>query len=307
MSANISPAGEVYPASPIKRHRATESEMEERAEFLIDYASQHAPVTVRQLYYQAEVAGLPGIEKTEAGYAKVQHQVLELRRQGLLCYSWIADSTRQQRRPYTSTNMADALESAVYGYRRSLWQDADADVEIWIEKDALAGVVYQVTSKMDVPLMVSRGFTSETFVYEAIEAYAGSERPVVVYALYDFDRSGEDATRSLNEKLIRFGDDSGLDVRFNVLALTVEQVEGWNLPTRPHKRATVADRRWPYPYACELDAIPPDDLRTLVHDAIEQHLPAAEFAKLLKIEAAERAKMEEFLSCWDETQWEAGA
>ena len=281
--------------------------MEARAEFLIDYASQHAPVTVRQLYYQAEVAGLPGIEKTEAGYAKIQHQVLELRRQGLLSYRWIADSTRQQRRPYTSNNMADALENAVYGYRRSLWQDADADVEIWIEKDALAGVVYQVTSKMDVPLMVSRGFTSETFVYEAIDAYAGSRRPLVVYALYDFDRSGEDATRSLNEKLIRFGDDSGLDVRFNVLALTLEQVEDWSLPTRPHKRFTIADQRWPYPYACELDAIPPDDLRALVHDAIEQHLPADEFARLLKIEAAERATMEQFLECWDENAWDVEA
>ena len=298
---------EVYPASPIKRRRATESEMEERARFLIAYASQHAPVTVRQLYYQAEVAGLPGIEKTETGYAKVQHQVLELRRQGRLSYGWIADSTRQQRRPYTNNNMADALESAVYGYRRSLWQDADADVEIWIEKDALAGVVYKVTSKMDVPLMVSRGFTSETFVYEAIEAYAGSARPLVVYALYDFDRSGEDATRSLNEKLIRFGDDSGLDVRFNVLALTLEQVEDWNLPTRPHKRVTVADQRWPHPYACELDAIPPDDLRALVQDAIEQHLPADEFARLMKIEAAERATMEQFLDCWDEHAWEAEA
>ena len=129
----------------------------------------------------------------------------------------------------------------------------------------------------------------------------------MVYALYDFDRSGEDATRSLNEKLIRFGDDNGLDVRFNVLALTLEQVEDRNLPTRPHKRATVADQRWPHPYACELDAIPPDDLRALVREAIEQHLPADEFARLLKIEAAERATMQEFLSCWDENQWEAGA
>ena len=68
--------------------------MEERARFLIAYARDNHPVTVRGLYYQAEVAGVPGIDKTEASYAKVQHQVLELRRQGRLAYSWIADATR---------------------------------------------------------------------------------------------------------------------------------------------------------------------------------------------------------------------
>ena len=45
---------EVYEASHIPpRRRATLAEMEERAEFLIDYARAHGPVTVRQLYYQA--------------------------------------------------------------------------------------------------------------------------------------------------------------------------------------------------------------------------------------------------------------
>ena len=59
---------ELHQASPLRRSRATKAEMEERAEFLIDYAERHGPITVRGLYYQAEVAGLPGIEKTESGY-----------------------------------------------------------------------------------------------------------------------------------------------------------------------------------------------------------------------------------------------
>jgi len=292
-------SAKLYPASPIKRRRATAGEMEERAQFLIAYAREHHPVTVRGLYYQCEVAGVPGIDKTENSYSKVQHQVLELRRQGRLPYRWIADATRRQRRPYTCLNMADALDDSVRTYRRSLWQDADADVEIWCEKDALAGVIDQVTMEYDVPLMVSRGFTSETFAFEAVDAYVGSGRPVMVYALYDFDRSGADAARSLKEKLYRFGMERGVIVRFNLIGLTLDQIEDWNLPTRPHKRATTADRNWPHPYACELDAIPPDDLRTLVQDAIEQHLPADELARLLRIEDLERETMREFLSTWD--------
>ncbi|MBC7286134.1 hypothetical protein, partial [Hoeflea sp.] len=61
--------------------------MEERARFLIDYAVEHGPVSVRGLYYQAEVHEVPGIDKTESGYNKVQTQCLKLRREGRLPYN----------------------------------------------------------------------------------------------------------------------------------------------------------------------------------------------------------------------------
>ncbi len=295
IEANHHPTA-VYPASPIKRRRrGTSSEMEERARFLIAYAREHQPVTVRGLYYQAEVAGVPGIDKTENSYNKVQHQVLQLRRQGRISYTWISDATRWQRRPRTFDNWEDALEQTARTYRRSLWQDAGVDVEIWIEKDALAGVVDDVTWEYDVPLMVSRGYTSETFAFNAIEAHVGSDRPLMVYALYDFDRSGADAARSLDEKLTRFAGERGVEVHFNLLGLTLEQIQEWDLPTRPHKRSTTADQRWPHPYACELDAIPPDDLRALVRAAVERHLPAGELARLKNIEHLERETMLQFL------------
>ena len=284
-----------YHASPIKRRRATAAEMEERAEFLIAYAREHHPVTVRSLYYQAEVHGIPGIDKTEAGYAKVLHQALQLRREGRLPYQWIADSSRYMRKPQTWDRWEDALAETARTYRRNLWQDADAHVEVWCEKDALSGVIEPVTWKHDVPLMVSRGFTSETFVFSAVEAYRGSARPLVVYALYDFDRSGQDAAQSLREKLARFGRERGVEVEFHLIGLTLEQVREWSLPTRPHKRASAADKRWPHTFACELDAIPPDDLRALVREAIEAHLPPAQFAQHLRTEQKERDTMMQFL------------
>lgn len=277
-----------YPASPIKRRRATAAEMEERAEFLIAYAREHHPVTIRGLYYQAEVNGVPGIGKDAASYDKIQNQVLGLRRAGRIAYHWIADNTRWQRRPRTFDSWEDALAHTARTYRRSLWQDADADVEIWIEKDALAGVLIPVTAEYDVSLMVSRGFTSETFAYEAVAAYEGSDRPLIVYALYDFDRSGQDAARSLREKLARFGAERDVEVRFQLLGLDARQVWQWRLPTRPHKRTSAADKRWPHTFACELDAIPPDDLRDMVREAIELHLPPDQLAHLKSVEAMER-------------------
>jgi hypothetical protein len=279
---------EVYEASPVKRRRATRDEMEERAEFLIDYAAEHGPVTVRGLYYQAEVAGVPGIDKTDSSYAKVQRQVLSLRREGRLSYSDISDATRWMRKPRSHDSVEDAIAHTARTYRRSLWTDAEAYVEIWCEKDALAGTIYPVTAKFDVPLMVARGFASETFCYEAIAARQGDDRDYYVYYLGDFDRAGHDAARSLQEKLTRFADEDGIDVIFEQIAVTESQIADWNLPTRKPKRVSPADRNWRHNFACELDAIPPDTMRELVEDAIDFHVDHAALKVLKVAEKSER-------------------
>ncbi|GGL58458.1 hypothetical protein [Wenxinia marina] len=285
----------VYQASRIRRRRATQAEMEERAEFLIDYAARHGPITVRGLYYQAEVAGLPGIDKTEGGYAKVQAQVLKLRQEGRLPYSAIADATRYMRKPRSFDGWEEALQDTARLYRKNLWRDLDIEVEIWIEKSALAGVIYPVTADYDVPLMPTGGFTSETFAYEAVERLRDTCQTLVVYALYDFDRSGQDAAFSLQDKLHRFGEMYDVDIVFNRLALTDDQVRDMALPTRPPKRTSVADQRWPHDVAAELDAIPPDDLREMVQGAIERHLPVDELETLKEIEAEERRTLMDFI------------
>ena len=285
----------VYQAGQLIRRRATKEEMEERAAFLIDYAECHGPITVRGLYYQAEVAGIPGIDKTESGYNKVQAQVLALRRAGRLSYYNIADATRYMRRPMTFNGWEDALQETARHYRKSLWAESEVEVEVWIEKSALAGVVYPVTSEYDVPLMPTGGFSSETFAFEAVQRLRGSGKGLVVYSLYDFARSGQDAAKSLREKLWRFGDEYDVLVEFNELGLSAEQVSDMALPTRPAKRKTKADQRWPHTFAAELDAIPPDRLRDMVRDAIEQHLPLYELEHLKRIEVEERDTLMKFI------------
>jgi hypothetical protein len=177
--------------------------MEERAAFLIGYAHQHGPVSVRGLYYQAEVASVPGIDKSDQAYQRVQQQVLILRRTGRMPYGDIADMTRWMRKPKSYSSIEEALAETARTYRVSLWRDADCHVEVWCEKDALAGVILPVTSEYDVPLMVTRGYTSETFAFEAVAARGADPRPFHVYAFVDFDRSGRDGARSLEEKLKR--------------------------------------------------------------------------------------------------------
>ena len=301
-------ATELYEASRINgRRRATRDEMEERAEFLIAYAGEHGPVTVRQLYYQAEVKGVAGIDKTDAGYDKVQRQVLELRRAGRLPYDNIADLTRWTRKPRTYDSVEAALRSTAQFYRKALWRDADFYVEIWREKDALAGVIYPITEEYDVPLMVARGYASETFCFEAIAAREDNPREYHVWYLGDFDRSGCDAAKSLKEKLERFAGEKGIDVGFRVLAIEEGDISKFDasgmtalvnlngvlrwLPAREHKRKSPADKAWPHPYAIELDAIEPDDLRRMVRQVIENYLPADQLEILKVAEQSEREQI----------------
>jgi hypothetical protein len=268
--------------------------LEERAEFLIGYAERHGPVTVRGLYYQAEVAALPGVGKDDTGYEKVQRKVLKLRREGRLSYHDIADATRWMRKPTTFNGVEDALERTARLYRKALWTDAKDHIEVWCEKDALAGVIYPVTSEYDVSLMVTRGFSSETFCFEAIEARGNDPRWFHVYYLGDFDRAGRDAARSLREKLDRFAEGKPFVVCFEQIAVTEEQIADWRLPTHPPKRKSAADRRWPYSFACEPDAIPADTLRDLVRFHIEQHLPRSQLEVLKVAEQSERKLLRAF-------------
>ena len=54
-------------------------------------------MTVRQVFYQATVHNI--VEKSEAGYAIVQTDLVQMRRAGSLPYDWLADSTRWMRKP----------------------------------------------------------------------------------------------------------------------------------------------------------------------------------------------------------------
>jgi len=145
----------VYQASPIKRERSTKAEVEARRQALYDIVKAMRPMTVRQVYYQATVRGV--VDKTEAGYTKVQTDLVLMRRAKTLPYDWLADNTRWQRKPNTFNSVQAALDETAKFYRKALWSDVNAYVEVWLEKDALAGVIMPVTSKYDVPLMVARG------------------------------------------------------------------------------------------------------------------------------------------------------
>ena len=116
------------------------------------------------------------------------------------------------------------------GYRKALWADAGAYVETWLEKDALAGVVIDVTDEYDVPLMVARGYASLSFLPPPPTRWK-TRRPGFIYHLGDFDPSGVNAGEKIEETLCELA--PGADITFERIAVTPAQIRAWNLPSRP--------------------------------------------------------------------------
>lgn len=273
----------VYQASPIKRGRSTKAEVEGRRAALYDIVAAMQPMTVRQVYYQATVRGI--VDKTEAGYTKVQTDLVLMRRAGTLPYDWLADNTRWQRKPITFNSVQDALDDTARFYRKALWTEVDAYAEIWLEKDALAGVILPVTTMYDVPLMVARGYASLSFLHSAAEYINDLDRPVFIYHLGDYDPSGVNAGEKIEETLRELAPEA--DITFERIAVTPAQIKRLNLPTRPTKTSDTRSKGFG-DISVELDAIPPDELRGLVQSVIEDHLPPRQFSVLKAAEDSER-------------------
>ena len=278
-----------YEARPIKRGRASKAEMTARAEMLLAIAEEMHPCTVRQVFYQATVRGI--VEKTEAGYDKVQRQLADLRRAGALPWNWIADNTRWQRKPTTWDSLQEAVEETTRTYRRAVWTDADAYLEIWLEKDALSGVIYPITQLYDVPLMVTRGYASLSFLYQAASYIADLRKPAYLYHLGDFDPSGQDAAEKIDRTLRSMA--PAAEIHFQRLAVQPRQIDAWLLPSRPTKTTDTRAKSWTWGGSVELDA---NTLRAIVKRAILKHVDPRH---LEVIEAAEKSERE-LLQIWSD-------
>jgi hypothetical protein len=259
--------------------------MRDREARLYEIVRAGHPMTVRQTFYQATVQGV--VDKSELGYGMVQRALVQMRREGRLPFDWIVDNTRWQRRPRTFDSVADALTETARLYRKSLWSDADCYVEIWLEKDALSGVILPVTSAYDVPLMTARGYASLSFLYEAADHIGSLDVPAYVYHLGDFDPSGVNAGEKIEQTLRELAPDA--EIHFERLAVTREQITKWRLPSRPTKTSDSRAKKFDSDISVELDAIPPQTLRDMVENAINRHLPQDQFSVLKQAEQSERA------------------
>jgi hypothetical protein len=270
------------------RRRRTKADMARLSVAIIEIVNENRPVTVRQVFYQMVSAGL--IAKSEAEYnGTVGRLVRDLRLDATIPFGSIADNTRWMRKPTTYNSVEDALRATARLYRRAVWRDLDEYVEVWLEKDALAGVLIEETDPFDVPLMVTRGYPSLSYLYEAAEAISAKDKPTFIYYFGDHDPSGVDIRRNVERRLREFAPDA--DITFEPVAVTPAQIESMQLMTRPTKRSDTRSRSFAGE-SVEVDAIPPRTLRELVHSVIGRHLDGDQWNVLKVAEQSERAILE---------------
>jgi hypothetical protein len=263
--------------------------MEAIKEAIIEVLKEDLPMTCRQVFYRLVSVGAIG--KTEAEYKGTVIRLLcDMRRAKEIPFDWIADNTRWMRKPVTHGSLAQALNRTAETYRRSVWDNQDAYVEVWLEKESLAGVVAQVTRTWDVPLMVTRGYPSLSFLHSAAETIAAESKPSFLYYLGDHDPSGVDITRAVEEGIREMAPDT--DLTFERIAITRDQIATMKLATRPTKKTDSRSKGFEGD-SIEVDAIPPKVLRKIVETSIVGHIDGNSYRSLKKIEAAEAETVRE--------------
>jgi hypothetical protein len=270
----------------LNRPRRSRDEIQNLLEWVQYILSEdEGQITVRHLFYRLVGHGV--IEKSEHEYKALGKHLSKWRRAGLVKWSAFADSTRWHIKSPTFDSLEEAFDNNVSAYRRNLWSTQKTYLEIWCEKDAVAGILADVAEPFRVPVFVARGFASLSSLYGAANTFRGWAEVGKICRIYhfgDFDPSGVEAGESMTRAL---RDDFKVEVEFVRAAVTPEQIRKLKLQTRPTKESN-HDRGWTGGESVELDSMPPAEIRLLVERCITQHIDQWKWEMAKATEAAER-------------------
>ena len=283
-----------------KRHAFTKTTLDviEQAIKIIDeYESEGFSLTLRQLFYQFVAREL--LPNTQRSYKRLGGIVNDGRLAGLIDWESIEDRTRFVRRTSLWESPQQILLSAARSFMIDPWLKQRQMVEVWIEKDALVGVVESACNTWRIPLFSCRGYASQSSIYTAAirhkEYFEHPEREVPLDALWvfhlgDHDPSGLDMTHDIENRLAMFYSEATIDR----LALSREQISRYGLPPNPTKLTD--SRCGPYikehgADSWELDAMPPGDLAKLVNEEIAKLIDPAIWEKSIGVEHEQQRRL----------------
>jgi hypothetical protein len=241
-----------------------------------EYEKMGLSLTLRQLYYQFVSRGR--IQNCEREYKRLGTIINDARMAGLIDWNSIEDRTRFLRQRPHWESPAEIIRTCADQYHTDWWSTQPYHVEVWVEKDALVGVIESACNPLDVPFFSCRGYTSQSEMHVAamrLLHYSRRGQEVRIIHLGDHDPSGKDMTRDILDRLRVFMLHHGGDVEVERIALTMEQVREYNPPPNPAKVtdsraaayiAEFGDESW------ELDALQPDMLVKLIQSTISKYV-----------------------------------
>lgn len=275
--------------------------IEKANEIVEEYTAMGFMLTLRQLYYQFVSRAL--IANKQSEYKRLGSIINDARLAGLIDWNAIEDRTRNLAKPASWDGPEDIIRAASSGYAEDLWNNQPRYVEVWIEKEALVGVVASICDELRVPYFACRGYASQSELFSAgrrlRQKCLRGQKPLILH-LGDHDPSGIDMTRDNRERLAMF---TGEPVNVRRLALNLKQIEAYNPPPNPAKETDARFSSYEIEYgdeSWELDALDPRIIRDLVQEAVDAVLDQDRWQDDLDRETANKGRLEKLEGNWSE-------
>lgn len=237
---------------------------------LRSFAARGYTMTLRQLHYQFVKGNL--YTNTQANYKRLGSIMSDARLAGLVDWDHMEDRMRELERSPRWSSPSAIIDAVSAQYQEDLWKGQKIRPEVWIEKDALAGIITGVCRELRIDHFACRGYVSQSAQYEAAKrfnAYRRQGQEPLVLHFGDHDPSGLDMTR---ENRAKFALLCGEPVEVRRLALNMDQVERYNPPPNFAKVTDIRFKGYVEEFGeeCwELDALDPDVLEALIRDEVE--------------------------------------
>lgn len=287
---------------------------------IVDYQRQGFKLTLRQTYYQFVAKDLfpddrkwrripdtnkwvrdpNGTKNAEPNYKWLGDIINDGRLAGLIDWLAIEDRTRNLQTHSTWASPHSIIRACADQYTVDLWAEQGNRVEVWIEKEALIGVIEGICTELQVPFFACKGYTSQSGMWESsqrLKHYEEDGRDTVIIHLGDHDPSGMDMTRDIQERLELFGS----TVIIDRIALTWEQIQQYSPPPNPAKATDArymkyeeefGDKSW------ELDALEPRVMADLIRAAVQSRVDQDLWVEAVARQQAGREQLTLVSSHW---------
>jgi hypothetical protein len=269
-------------------------------QILSEYEADGYVITLRQLYYQFVSRDL--LANSLKNYKRLGDVVNNARLAGLIDWSLMEDRTRNLQSLTTWDNPAEVIETYASYFRLDLWATQQYRPEVWIEKEALAGIFERICNELRVPFFCCRGYTSQSEMWSAGQRFLRYRRNAQTpYILHfgDHDPSGIDMTRDIRDRIAMF---TKRTIKLERLALNMDQVDQYGPPPNPAKTTDARAEGYIREYGAEsweLDALEPRVLGDLVRQSIMAIRDESAWAQSLAEENEHKRLLVEVSDQWD--------
>lgn len=264
--------------------------LEQVNSIIAEYELEGYKLTLRQLYYQLVSRDI--IPNQQKEYAKLSVLLVKGRMAGAVDWNAIEDRIRVPFLPYWVYDTEDAIKDIISSYRLDRQKDQKVYIELWVEKDALSGVLKRITTYYHINLMVNRGYSSCSAMYDSYNRFR-SQVNKEHYLLYlgDHDPSGLDMIRDIRDRLEEFE----VFPEIIHIGLTEKQIRKYNPPPNPAK-ITDPRAKWYFnkygKVSWEVDALNPTILHKLVKNNVEKLIDKDLFLEQIEKEKVDKEKLQ---------------